>query len=244
MYSLKGKTVLVTGANRGIGLGFITTLLEAGADRIYAAVRLREDEAAVAALSPEVVRVRPLDLSDDASIDALVARIERLDVLVNNAGIVTGATCSGIGAVDKARQEMAVNLFGPMRLTSGLLPVLKQSEAAAIVNVSSIAAITNFPGIGTYSVSKAAMMSYTEGLRADLADSGIRVMGVYPGPHDTRIAPGENLVKPAPENVAIQVLKGLEGEDADVYPDDFARRMYVLFRENPAQVASLFAQMS
>ncbi len=243
-FTLSGKTVLITGANRGIGLGFVTTLLEAGVSRIYATARQAEGLQQLADMNADIIRALPLDLNDTASIQALAGQIESLDILVNNAGTIAATRCSDDNAVEMIRQEMETNLFGAMKLTSELLPLLRQSQEAAIVNVSSIAAICNFPSIGTYSVTKAAMQSYTEGLRADLAGSSIQVVGVYPGPHDTRLAAGTEMDKPAPDNVAVKTFEGLEQGSLDIYPDEFSAQMRSLFREDEAKLAQLFAQMS
>ena len=243
-FTFAGKIALVTGANRGIGKGFVSTLLNAGVERIYATARQLGELKPIVELNPEVIQTLPLDIIDSDSIKTLVNRIPKLDILINNAGIVGGAQCTSIEAAEIARQEMDVNLFGPMALTTQLLPLLKQSSQAAIINISSIAGICNFPAIGTYSISKAAMLSYTQGLRADLAKDAINIIGVYPGPHDTRLAAGMEMEKPAPNNVAIKTLQGLTQGQLDIYPDNFAQQMYATLRAEPQQLADLFAEMS
>ena len=125
-FTVTGKTALITGANRGIGLGFVNTLLNEGVARIYASARQTEDLAMLKALNPQVIQALPLDITQADSIQAFVEQIEQLDILVNNAGIVGGARCGEKDNLAIARQEMEVNLFGPMHLNSALLPLLKQ----------------------------------------------------------------------------------------------------------------------
>ena len=242
-FTLNGKTALVTGANRGIGEGFVQTLLNAGASKIYAAARDIESLSAVVALNPDIVQAVALDVTKPEQIQALAAQIQELDILINNAGIIDPALSSALDATEFARQEMEVNLFGPMQLTSLLIPTLKRSAQGAIINVSSIAGISNFPSIGTYSISKAAMHSYSEGLRADLNKEGIAVMCIYPGPTDTRMAEGMEMDKPTPASVSEKAFIALNQGQLEVFPDDFAKQMYATFLEQPQKLAETFAAM-
>ncbi len=242
-FNLSGKVALVTGANRGIGEGFVQTLLAAGASKIYAAARELDSLSKLIALNPEVVVPLQLDVTKAEQIKQVAENIPQLDILVNNAGIIDPALSSAIDATEFARQEMEVNLFGPMQLTSLLVEKLKQSHQAAIINISSIAAISNFPSIGTYSISKAAMQSYSEGLRADLKADNVQVMCVYPGPTDTRMAAGMEMEKPSAASVSEISFQALSESQMDVFPDDFAKQMYATFLDSPEKLAQTFAAM-
>jgi NAD(P)-dependent dehydrogenase (short-subunit alcohol dehydrogenase family) len=242
-FKLSGKIALVTGANRGIGEGFVQTLLAAGASKIYAAARELESLSNLVALNPEVIIPLRLDVTKSGQITQVAADIPQLDILVNNAGIIDPALSSAIDATEFARQEMEVNLFGPMQLTSLLIEKLKCSQQGAIINISSIAAISNFPSIGTYSISKSAMQSYSQGLRADLKADNVQVMCVYPGPTDTRMAAGMEMEKPSAASVSEISFAALNENQLDVFPDNFAKQMYATFLDSPEKLAQAFAAM-
>ncbi|GGY83413.1 oxidoreductase [Cellvibrio zantedeschiae] len=241
-YSLQGKSVLVTGANRGIGKALVQALIERGAKRIYAAGRNSEGLAAIVQLAPSIVEAVQLEVTRAEDIQQLAGKLKQLDVLINNAGIATGITFSAETSLSIASAEMAVNYFGPVHLTHALLPLLRASKGA-VVNVSSIAGIANFPILGPYSASKAAVHSFTQGLRAELRGAGVFVQGVYPGPVDTDMTKDFEMDKASPADVARIVLNGLETGDEDIFPDAFSQAMYEVFKQNPKQLEQQFGQM-
>jgi len=244
-YSIQGKTVLVTGANRGIGKAFVEALIKRGAKRIYAAGRDLQNLTALRALAPDVVVPVQLDVTSAADIKRVAGQqVDQLDILINNAGIATGITFADESSLPVADAEMATNYFGPVHLTHALLPVLRKSSGAAVINVSSIAGISNLPSLGPYSASKAAVHSFTQGLRAELRAAGFAVVGVYPGPVDTRMAEDFPMEKASPADVASQVLDGLERGEEDVFPDAFSQAMYKMFSQNPKLLEQQFATMA
>lgn len=235
---IKGSHVIVTGANRGIGEAFVKELLQRGAERIYATAR---DLGTLAELRDDRIVHVQLDVTRPEQIAALLAVIPRLDLLINNAGTATAASYSEPSSLDVARREMETNYFGALQLSTALLPRLKQSDNAGIINVSSIAGIANFKVLGPYSASKAAVHFLTQGLRAELADDGISVLGVYPGPVDTRMAAGLDLPKASPQAVADSVLEAYEAGLEDVYPDAFSSAMHQVFVQEPKALERAFA---
>lgn len=242
-YSIRGKTALVTGANRGIGEALVKALLAQGAKRIYAAGRSLENLAPLVSLAPTVIVPVQLDVTNALDIANTARLISELDVLINNAGIATGSTFSGETSLSIAIDEMATNYFGPINLTHALLPVLHKSSGAAVINISSIAGISNFPTLGPYSASKAAVHSFTQGLRAELRKTNIAVVGVYPGPVDTDMTRDFEMDKAAPADVAATILSGLENGIEDVFPDAFSQQMYQVFTTSPKQLEQQFGAM-
>lgn len=240
-YSVQGKTLLVTGTNRGIGEALVKELLAQGAARIYATARNPASLEALVAQAPNVVVPVQLDVTNADSIAKLAQEITSLDILINNAGIVNGTTFSGEGALAIAAAEMATNYFGPVNLTHALLPVLHKSPAAAVVNISSVAGLANFPSVGPYSASKAAMHSFTQGLRAEFRNTSIFVQGVYPGPVDTDMTKGWEMDKATPADVAKNVVAALQQHEEDVYPDAFSQQMAQVYNQNPKQLEQQFA---
>lgn len=239
--NIEGKIALVTGANRGIGEALVTALVAQGAARIYACARQIENLQQLVLLAPEVIIPLQLDVTDERQIDAVARQLPALDLLINNAGIATASTFSEAASMDIASAEMATNYFGPIKLTHALLPKLQQSQSGAVVNISSIAGICNFPLLGPYSASKAALHSFTQGLRAELRTAGIAVSGVYPGPVDTRLAAGSDMPKAQPAEVARIILAGVKNAEEDIFPDAFSQAMQQIFTTNPKALEQQFA---
>jgi NAD(P)-dependent dehydrogenase (short-subunit alcohol dehydrogenase family) len=207
--SIADRTVLVTGANRGIGRALVEEALARGAKRVYASTRqpmTHSDE-----------RVTPLvfDLTDAALIRAAAAKVESLDILVNNAGL---ALYDDLGDPSVIEQHLAVNLFGPLAVTHAFLPLLTSSRGA-IVNVLSTAALATIPVIPAYAISKAAAFSMTQSLRALLAAQGVRVHAVMTGPTDTDMSRGLDIPKASPESVARAIFDGVSNGAEEIFPD-------------------------
>src|SRR3981189_2748816 len=207
--TIKDKSVLVTGANRGIGQALVEEALRRGAKRVYAGTRQP--------LAHLDERVTPLtlDVTDAAQTEAAVARVESLDILINNAGL---ALYDDLGDRAALERHLAVNLFGTYGVTQAFLPLLTRSRGA-IVNVLSVVALAALPIIPAYSISKAAAFSLTQSLRALLAGQGVRVHAVLMGPVDTDMNRGFDIPKSSPESVASAILDGVERGEDDIFPD-------------------------
>jgi len=242
-YTIQGKTALVTGANRGIGKAIVERLVAEGATRVYAAARQLESLTELVAQAPHVIVPVQLDVTNAADIANITQLVGQLDVLVNNAGIATGSGFVGETSLTIAQEEMATNYFGVINLTHGLMPVLRKSSAAAVVNVSSIAGISNFPTLGPYSASKAALHSFTQGLRAELRAANVAVVGVYPGPVDTRLTEGFDMPKASTSEVALAIVNALKAGHEDVFPDGFSQAMHQVFSQNPKALEQQFGAM-
>jgi len=242
-FTFKDKIALVTGSNRGIGEAYVEGLLNAGAKKIYATARDVDSLQLLVEKAPAIIEPILLDVTNPDHIRQLANTITELDILINNAGIINPCTFSADNALDIARLEMETNYFAPLQLTQALLPLLRKSEQAAVINISSIAGISNFPVIAPYSATKAAMHSYTQGLRAELGAEGIQVVGVYPGPIDTRMADGWEMDKAQPSQVAQKTFEALADGVVDVFPDDFSKQMYEMFLEHPQLLEKTFSEM-
>ena len=211
---------LITGSSRGIGRAFIDAFLEAGAPKIYAGVRSQDAATEVAAIDP---RVHPIvvDTTNADEVSRAAREAEDVTVLVNNAGVLFYSGFLGAPDLDAARREMEVNYFGPLAMARAFAPALMRSKGA-IVNILSISALVYMPQVGTYNASKAAARSMTEGLRADLADAGVRVMAVYAGGYDTGMHPesmNKALLNP-PSVLTGAVLEALAARRGDdIFPD-------------------------
>lgn len=242
-FDIKDKVALVTGSNRGIGEAFVKALVSSGAKKVYAAARDLDNLKPLIAQYPDIIEAVLLDVTNPEHVQSLSQQIGQLDLLINNAGIANACHSTADNALEIAKAEMETNFFGPLQVTLALLPLLKQSKQAGIVNISSIAGISNFPALGPYSASKAALHSFTQGLRAELVNEAIQVVGVYPGPIDTRMAEAMEMDKPKPEQVARKTFEALAEGRVDVLPDDFSEQMYAAYLQHPHQLEKAFAEM-
>ena len=207
--NVANKTVLITGANRGIGRALVNEALKRGAKRVYAATR------APMQIADERVTLLTLDVTNASQIQRAVGQVGVLDVLVNNAGV---AAYDDLTNPDVVEQHLAINLFGPLRVTNAFVPLLKRSKGAIINNLS-LAALAALPMIPAYSISKAAAFNMTQSLRALLAAEGVSVHAVVLGPIDTEMSRGLDIPKASPESAAAGIFDGLERGEDEIFPD-------------------------
>lgn len=207
--NIENKTVLITGANRGIGRALVEEALKKGAKRVYAGTRKP--------FTHSDGRVTPLtlDVTNAGQIQGAVEKVQALDILINNAGVDLHNDLS-----DRANLErhLAVNLFGTYAVSQAFLPLVARSHGA-MVNVLSLAALASVPLTPAYSVSKAAAFSLTQSLRALWAGRGVKVHAVFAGPVDTDMTRYLDIPKFSPESVARGILDSLEKGDEDIFPD-------------------------
>ncbi len=213
--NIAGKSVLVTGANRGIGQALVEEALNRGAKQVYAGTRqpLEHPDPRVTALC--------LDVTDNAQIEAAVGAVKSLDVLVNNAGVAIYDDLSDRSVLE---QHLAVNLFGTYGVTQAFLPLLTRSKGAIVNNVSMMA-LAPLPITPAYAISKAAAFNLTQSLRALLAGRGVKVHAVLTGPTDTDMTRGFDIPKASAESVAGAIFDGVENGEEDIFPDPMSESL-------------------
>ena len=217
-------TALVTGANRGIGRHLAAQLLERGAT-VYAAARRPET------LDLPGARPVALDITDPDAVSAAAALAGDVDLLVNNAGIATGAQL--LGDLDGVRAEMDVNFWGTLSMVRAFAPVLAANGGGTIVNVASALSWFAAPGAGAYAVSKAANWNMSNALRLELAAQGTRVTSVHLGLADTDMVRGIEGPKTDPAVVARMTLDAVGAGDLEVVIDDWSAMVKASLAEDP-----------
>jgi len=213
---IQDSTVLVTGANRGIGKAFADALLDRGATKVYAAVR---DVATIG--DPRLVRIQ-LDVTNADRVAAVARELGDVQVVVNNAGVLhVGVPLSA--SLETARVELETNYLSLVSMTQAFAPVLERNGGGAFINVLSVFSWIATPLITTYSASKAAAWSFTNAARIELRRQGTQVIGVHAGPVDTDMAAAFDLEKIPPATVATSALDALEADEPEAAVDDYSR---------------------
>jgi NAD(P)-dependent dehydrogenase (short-subunit alcohol dehydrogenase family) len=232
---LDGRTILVTGANGGLGQEFVRQGLERGARRVYAAARKPQ--------TWEDSRVVPLtlDLNDARSIAAAAASAADVDLLVNNAAIAP-ATDSSVLTTDEdvARDIFETNYFGTVRVTKAFAPILAANGGGGVLNILSLSAWT--PINSVYAASKAAAWSATNALRGELAPQGTGVTGVIVGLIDTAMSAAWDFPKVSPANVVAASYDGVARGDFEVLADDESRQIKALLSGRSEDLNAFFTE--
>ncbi|WP_022894462.1 SDR family oxidoreductase [Agromyces subbeticus] len=230
------QIALVTGANRGIGRQFVLELLERGASTVYATARRPES---LAFADSRVVPLR-LDLLDHESVVAAASAARDVTLVVNNAGISTGAALV-TGDLADLHREMDTHFWGSLDVIREFSPVLARNGGGAIVNILSALSWFAAPGSGAYSAAKAAEWNMTNGVRLELAAQGTRVQGVLLGAADTDIAAGYEGPKIDPREVPRRSLDGLAAGSIEVIVDDWTTMVKASLAGDPA---AFYAQIT
>jgi NAD(P)-dependent dehydrogenase (short-subunit alcohol dehydrogenase family) len=213
--TIADKTVLVTGAGRGVGRALVEEALTRGAARVYAGTRQPTEH-------PDG-RVTPLilDITSPEQIREAAGQVESLDILINNAGVFLYDDLSDRAALER---HLAVNLYGTYDVTQAFLPALIRSRGA-IVHIGTIAALAPIPLTPAYSVSKAAAFNLVQSLRILLAGQGVQVHAVLSGPVDTDMVRDLDVPKSSPESVARAIFNGIDDGEEDIFPDPFSQAL-------------------
>ena len=240
--NIAGSVALVTGANGGIGQAYARALVARGAAKVYLAAR---DTSSLAGLLDEsdAFIALELDVTDPAQVMRAAEIAKDVNLLINNAGTAAFSGVLSAESTAAARREMEVNYFGMLAIVQAFRHTQAVRAGGTIVNVLSILAQVTLPVAGTYSASKAAALSLTRTLRAELRPRGALVLAVMPVQVDTVM--GAALPEPrlTPQVVASETLDAIEAGVEDVYPGELTQQLVTAFRADPAGVQAHLAGM-
>lgn len=231
---IKDKVALVTGGNRGIGKTIVEELLTEGAAKVYLAVRDIESTNDLVSRYGDRVQPVHIDVANGDTVKAAASIANDVNIVVNNAGVLEVAQPLDEHAEDAFKRELNINALGLIRIAQAFVPVIEKNSVnngvegetkGAIVQLNSVASIKNFAALTTYSASKAASYSITQGLKETLAQKDIAVLSVHPGPIATDMASkaGMDGLGEPPQVVAKAIVDGLKNGTFHVFPDNMAK---------------------
>jgi NAD(P)-dependent dehydrogenase (short-subunit alcohol dehydrogenase family) len=216
---IENSVVLVTGANRGIGLAFAQALLARGARKVYAAAR---DPASISLPGVQALR---LDVNKPDDVAAAAALASDVTLVINNAGIAQPGGFLAADSEDVARRIFETNFFSVLRMSKAFAPVLKGNGGGALLNVLSVASWVNGGELAAYSASKSAAWSLTNALRHELASQKTQVLGLHMAYVDTDLTRGFDVPKSSAAEIVRRALDGLELGVDEVLADELTRQV-------------------
>ncbi|MDO3386340.1 SDR family NAD(P)-dependent oxidoreductase [Gilvimarinus sp. SDUM040013] len=233
--NLNNKTVLVTGANRGLGQALVQELLTCGVSKVYAAART---PASITTHDARVTAVA-LDVTDSASIRQLANELTDLDLVINNAGVIRFGDLLN-ASDDDFDHCFEVNLKGLWHVSQAFTAALSRGNGGAICNILSLLSLASMPGLAAYNASKAAAWSVTQSLRGTLKAHKIEVHAAYPGAIDTDMVAGIEMDKGNPADIAKDIVSGISQNQEDIYPG-YAQQVYDVWKTDHKAVEREFA---
>ncbi|WMD22666.1 SDR family oxidoreductase [Achromobacter seleniivolatilans] len=225
---LKNAVVLITGANRGLGLAFAREALARGARKVYAGARNPSS------ITLEGVEPIKLDVTSPEDVAAAAAYATDVTLVINNAGIADFGGFMAPGSIESAQRHLDTNLFGSLRVAQAFAPVLAANGGGALLNVLSIASWINGPLLGVYAMSKSAAWAMTNGLRNEFRAQKTQVLGLHMGFVDTDLTKGIDGPKSTPQAIVSQAFDGLEAGAEEVLADELTRQVKQGLSAEPA----------
>jgi NAD(P)-dependent dehydrogenase (short-subunit alcohol dehydrogenase family) len=216
---VKDSVVLITGANRGIGLAFAKAALARGARKVYAGAR---DPSKISLPGVEPLK---LDVTSAADIAAATKACRDVTLVVNNAGIGRAGGLLKPDAIEAINALMETNVFGVLRMMQSFAPILAANGGGAFINVLSVASWLNSGAMSAYAISKSAAWSLTNGLRNELRAQNTQVLGMHVGFVDTDLTKGITMPKESPGAVADRTFDALEANLSEVLADERAQQI-------------------
>jgi short-subunit dehydrogenase len=252
---IKGKRVVVTGASSGLGEAIAWNLARQGARLTIASRRFGALQKVAAEIAAGVAMANaPLPIRCDVAsradvhrlISTAVGHMGGIDILINNAASCVYGNTERTSETD-FQMLMAVNFHGAVHAMMESLPYMKRQEEGSIVNIASLAALHGVPYLAAYGASKAALVSVSQSLRAELSDCGIQVLVVYPGYIDTPLFNNEKQVGgarrpegpyPSARSVARSVVRAIRTEKQELVLTTEGKAMAALRGVLPGSVQS------
>jgi NAD(P)-dependent dehydrogenase (short-subunit alcohol dehydrogenase family) len=242
------RVVLVTGASSGIGLACATHLAERGF-RVYGTSR----RAAGGGIGPGSMTMLAADVTDDGSVEQMVATVlareGRLDIVINNAGAAIGGPFEET-SIEQAKDQFEVNFFGVLRVCRAVLPAMRSQRGGYIVNIGSIGGLLGLPYQSLYSASKFALEGFSEALRMEVRQFGIRVVVIEPGEHKTAITQNRQFAETLGAtgaygpSVAAALGKTAHDEQNGPGPEQIGRLIYRIVNQRNPRLRYTIGQVS
>lgn len=225
---INDSVVLVTGGNRGLGKALVQAFLGAGARKIYVGSRTPIETS-----DPRLQPIK-LDITNAQDVAVAAQTCQDVTILMNNAGVATSfASLLTAPSLDGAHQEMETNYFGTLAMVRAFAPILGKNGGGTLVNMLSVLSWFTSPTTGSYSASKYAELSLTQGLRIELRSQGTLVTAVHAGYIDTDMAAGVNAPKTSPEDVAARIIEEIHNDQEEVLADQMSHEIKAVLASNP-----------
>jgi len=216
---IENSVVLITGANRGVGLAFARAVLARGARKVYAAARNPDS------ITMPGVQALQLDVTKPEEVASAAHQASDVTLVINNAGV---AQPGGFLAQDSeavTRRIFETNFFGMLNMSKAFAPVLKANGGGGMINVLSIASWLNGGELAAYAASKSAAWSLTNALRQELAAQKTQVLGLHMAYVDTDLTRGFDVPKSSAEDIVRSALDGLEAGEVEVLADALTQQV-------------------